>query len=333
MKIITLLVAITIPLVANSLPSEKRKNGPLIQEALSPVQVSLQESSAVFYNNETSKAFLYGTVVSDDGLIVTKASEIEEVESYYVRVGTKKFRDPIVVARNDVWDVMMIKIKALGLKPVDFSQTKDLSHGTWVVSNGATERRFRRPRAGIISANKREIPGGSPAVLGVGLKEDDGDLSVDSVTEGSGAAMADLKKGDKLLKVDGSDIKNRDDLIAYLKEKSPGDKIKLTLTRGDKELLLEVELMARHKLYGQEKTRNDQLSGGEAQQSSRRTGFPMVLQHETMLNRKTVGGPVFTLDNQFVGMNIAAVNRVEAFAIPGKELSDLVLELKKNSLK
>ena len=329
MKIITLLVAITSPLVANSLPSEKRKNGPLIQEALSPVQVSLQESSAVFYNNETSKAFLYGTVVSDDGLILTKASEIEEVESYYVRVGTKKFRDPIVVARNDVWDVMMIKIKALGLKPVDFSQTKDLSHGTWVVSNGATERRFRRPRAGIISANKREIPGGSPAVLGVGLKEDDGDLSVDSVTEGSGAAMADLKKGDKLLKVDGSDIKNRDDLIAYLKEKSPGDKIKLTLTRGDKELLLEVELMARHKLYGQEKTRNDQLSGGEAQQSSRRTGFPMVLQHETMLNRKTVGGPVFTLDNQFVGMNIAAVNRVEAFAIPGKELSDLVLELKK----
>ncbi|HAE18326.1 PDZ domain-containing protein [Akkermansiaceae bacterium] len=329
MKIITLLVAITIPLVANSLPSEKRKNGPLIQDALSPVQVSLQESSAVFYNNETSKAFLYGTVVSDDGLIVTKASEIEEVESYYVRVGTKKFRDPIVVARNDVWDVMMIKIKAVGLKPVDFSQTKDLSHGTWVVSNGATERRFRRPRAGIISANKREIPGGSPAVLGVGLKEEDGDLSVDSVTEDSGAAMAQLKKGDKLLKVDGSDIKNRDDLIAYLKEKSPGDKIKLTLTRGDKELILEVELMARHKLYGQEKTRNDQLSGGEAQQSSRRTGFPMVLQHETMLNRKTVGGPVFTLDNQFVGMNIAAVNRVEAFAIPGKELSDLVLELKK----
>ena len=248
MKIITLLVAITIPLVANSLPSEKRKNGPLIQEALSPVQVSLQESSAVFYNNETSKAFLYGTVVSDDGLIVTKASEIEEVESYYVRVGTKKFRDPIVVARNDVWDVMMIRIKAVGLKPVDFSQTKDLSHGTWVVSNGATERRFRRPRAGIISANKREIPGGSPAVLGVGLKEEDGDLSVDSVTEDSGAAMADLKKGDKLLKVDGSDIKNRDDLIAYLKEKSPGDKIKLTLTRGDKELILEVELMARHKL-------------------------------------------------------------------------------------
>lgn len=330
MKIITFILAILLPLNANSLPSEKRKNGPLIQDALSPVQVSLQESSAVFYNNETSKAFLYGTVVSDDGLIMTKASEIEEVESYYVRVGTKKFRDPIVVARNDVWDVMMIKIKAESLKPVDFSQAKDLSHGTWVVSNGATERRFRRPRAGIISANKREIPGGAPAVLGVGLKEEDGDLFIDNITENSGAAMAGLKKGDKLLKVDGSNIKGRDDLIAYLKKKSPGDKIKLSLTRGDEELNLKVELMARHKLYGKGATRNDQLSGGEAQQSARRSGFPMVLQHETMLNRNTVGGPVFTLDNQFVGMNIAAVNRVEAFAIPGKELSDLVVELQKS---
>ncbi len=330
MKIITFILAISIPLAANSLPSEKRKNGPLIQDALSPAQVSLQESSAVFYNNETSKAFLYGTVVSDDGLIMTKASEIEEVESYYVRVGTQKFRDSIVVARNDVWDVMMIKIKADSLKPVDFSQAKDLSHGTWVVSNGATERRFRRPRAGIISANKREIPGGAPAVLGVGLREENGDLFIDNITENSGAAMAGLKKGDKLLKVDGSNIKDRADLIAYLKKKSPGDKIKLSLARGDEELILKVELMARHKLYGKGTTRNDQLSGGEAQQSARRTGFPMVFQHETMLNRNTVGGPVFTLDNQFVGMNIAAVNRVEAFAIPGKELSELVVELQKS---
>ena len=100
---------------------------------------------------------------------------------------------------------MMIKIEAQdSLKPVDFSQAKDLSHGTWVVSNGATERRFRRPRAGIISANKREIPGGAPAVLGVGLREQDGDLFIDNVTEDSGAALAGLKKGDKLLKVDGS---------------------------------------------------------------------------------------------------------------------------------
>ena len=73
MRIFIFIFAFLLPLAANSLPSEKRKNGPLIQDALSPVQVSLQESSAVFYNNETSKAFLYGTVVSDDGLIMTKA--------------------------------------------------------------------------------------------------------------------------------------------------------------------------------------------------------------------------------------------------------------------
>ena len=51
MRIITFIFALSLPLAGNSLPSEKRKNGPLIQDALSPVQVSLQESSAVFYNN------------------------------------------------------------------------------------------------------------------------------------------------------------------------------------------------------------------------------------------------------------------------------------------
>ena len=79
MKILALILMVALPLSANSLPSEKRKNGPLMQQALAPVQVSLQESSAVFYNNEDSRQFLYGTVVSADGLILTKLSELEEV--------------------------------------------------------------------------------------------------------------------------------------------------------------------------------------------------------------------------------------------------------------
>lgn len=57
----------------------------------------------------------------------------------------------------------------------------------------------------------------------------------------------------------------------------------------------------------------------------------MVIQHETMLTRNEVGGPVFTLDREFVGMNIAAVNRVEAFAIPSEELPDIVESLKKSA--
>lgn len=330
MKIFALILVAALPLSANSLPSEKRKNGPLIQQALAPVQVSLQESSAVFYNNEDSRPFLYGTVVGADGLILTKASELEEVKDYHVRVGTKKYRSPKLLGRDDSWDVALVKIEAEDLRVVDFSSPDDLSHGTWVVSNGATERRFRRPRPGIVSANKREIPGGSPAVLGVALNAKDESLFVGSVTEDSGAEKAGVKKGDELLAVDGILIEDQDGFIEYLTGKSPGDVIKLKVGRGEETMEFDVELMARHKLYGGTANRNDQLSGGEEQQSARRTGFPMVIQHETMLTRRTVGGPLFTLDGKFVGMNIAAVNRVEAFAVPSKELREVFEALRQD---
>ena len=88
---------------------------------------------------------------------------------------------------------------------------------------------------------------------------------------------------------------------------------------------LDVELMARHKLFGGPQSRNDSMSGDF---SERRSSFPMVLQHETMLSARSVGGPLFTLDGRFLGMNIAAANRVEAFAIPVEHLSSVLSQMK-----
>jgi serine protease Do len=329
--IFVLIVLAATPAVANTLPSEKRKNGPLIQEALSPVQIALQESSAAFYNNETSSPFLYGTVVSKDGLILTKASELEQVKDFHVRVGTKKYREPKVLGSDEVWDVALVRIEAEGLTPVKMGETAEFPHGTWVVSNGSTERRFRRPRPGIISANKREVPVPGGVVLGVELKEEKGGLVIGKITENSGAEKAGLQPGDLIVGIGESPVKKRADLIKKFKDEKEGNRVLLKVKRGEEELSIEVELMSREKLYGRQMTRNDQLSGGDLQQSDRRTGFPMIIQHETMLTRYEVGGPVFTLDQQFVGMNIAAVNRVEAFAIPSEELPDIVAELKKSA--
>ena len=332
MKTVITLLILTLGFAAgNTLPSDKRKNGPLIREALGPVQVALQESSAAFYNNETSRAFLYGTVVSEDGLILTKASELEQVEDFHVRVGTKKYRTPKVLASDDLWDVALVRIEAEGLIPVKMGSKAEFAHGTWVVSNGSTERRFRRPRPGIISANKREIPLGGGVVMGVELKEEDDGILVGKVTEESGAEKAGIKEGDVILEIDGEAVTKRAQLLKMFKDRKAGETIKIKVKRGEEELAVEVELMSRVKLYGRPKTRNDQLSGGDLQQSERRAGFPMVIQHETMLTRYEVGGPVFTLDRSFVGMNIAAVNRVEAFAIPAEELAAIVEGLKKSA--
>jgi len=325
MKLITLFLLCSFPVVANTLPSEKRKNGPLIQEVLSPVQVYLQESSAVFYDNETYKNFIYGTVVSSDGLVLTKASELEDVEDYLIRIGKKKYRSFKVLASDSNWDVALVKVEAEGLLPVDLTGNSEISHGTWVVSNGASERMFRRPRPGIISANKREIPGGSPAVLGVQFQFEDGKMKVNAITEESGAQKAGVKKGDVMVRVDGKEIVDDKSFIEYLRAKAPGDLIKLGILRGSRELDLEVELSARHKLFGGPQSRNDQMSG---EFSERRESFPMVLQHETMLSARSVGGPLFTFEGRFLGMNIAAANRVESFAIPVEDLCKVLAKLK-----
>jgi len=312
-------------LAANTLPSEKRKNGPLIQEALAPVQVYLQESSAVFYDNETYKNFIYGTVVSADGLILTKASELDQVSDYVVRIGTKKYRDVKVLATDAQWDVSLVAVDAEGLKPVDLKGESEVELGTWVVANGASERRFRRPRPGIVSAKRREIPGGTPAVLGIRFKMEDQKLLVLEVTKDSGAQKAGVKKGDLITSVDTMTIESEQSLVEYLRNKAPGDELKIGIEREGKPLELTVALVARHELYGGPQNRNDQMSG---EFSARRTSFPMVLQHEVMLSARSVGGPLFTLEGKFLGMNIAAANRVESYAIPVENLSELFQRLK-----
>ncbi len=328
MKMIFYILLLGWPLTASSLPSELRKNGELIQDVLAPVQVSLQESSAVFFNDEDSRPFLYGTVVGEGGFILTKASELDEVPNFHLRVGTKKYRSPQVISRNDTWDLALVKIEAKGLRKVEMGRlTGELAHGTWIVSNGAAERRFRRVRPGIISANRREIPGGSPAVFGVTLREEEEGLFIRSVTVESGADKAGLKEGDQVLKIAEVEVKGRDGFVEKLRGKSPGDRVALKVKRGEEVLDFQVELLARHKLYQEVLSRNDVLSGGWAHISPRRKGFPVVIQHETALTRRSVGGPVFTLEGVFVGMNIAAVNRVEVFAIPAEELVGVLGEM------
>ena len=147
--------------------------------------------------------------------------------------------------KRRVWNLALVKAEATELTPVVWAPSSDLAHGTWVVSNGATERRYRRPRPGIISANKRAISGGTQMVLGVGLKDTDEGIVITSITEGSGAEKAKLQKGDLIIKVDDQDSKKREDFVELIKEKTAEDSIELVVKRDEETLTLDVELTSR----------------------------------------------------------------------------------------
>jgi serine protease Do len=66
--------------------------------------------------------------------------------------------------------------------------------------------------------------------------------------------------------------------------------------------------------------------------SLRRTNFPNVLQHDTVLQPEQCGGPVVDLDGNVVGINIARAGRVESYAVPAETILALLPRLKSGEL-
>jgi serine protease Do len=304
---------------AQTLESAYRTNGPAVQAIFEPVRAVLQSSSAVIQRGR--KEIAYGTVMSADGFILTKASELGDINGLTVTVGDKVYKELVKLAEDPAWDVALLKIEADGLVPVTLAlDSADPGRGTWVVANGATSRTRRRPQVGIISATAREIAPAGGAVLGVTLAEKSERLEVTEVHDGSGAKAAGMEPGDIILAAAGKEIKDRKGLAEVVEKQRVGEDLAITVERQGKPLELKVRLAGRADLFGEEKSRNDVMSGDF---SERRSGFPRVVQHDIIANAAGMGGPLLDLDGRCLGMNIARANRCETFAIPAGDLRSL----------
>ena len=306
---------------AQTLESAFRTNGPTTQASFESVREVLQNCSAVIQRG--TKEIAYGTVMSADGVILTKATEIGDGEGITVTVGTQVYKEVAVLATDVGWDVALLKVKAVGLTPVQLAtDLPDPERGTWVLANGATSRLKRRPQVGIIAANAREIPAAGGVVLGITFKEEDNKMVVEEVREGSGAAKAGIQKGDVIVAAAGQDVTDRESLAKLMEKRHVGEDVEITVEREGKKMPLQVRLAGRDELFKdpEQMSRNDMMSGDF---SERRSGFPRVIQHDIIANRTTIGGPVLDLDGRCLGMNIARADRCETYAIPAGDLKSL----------
>ena len=307
-----------------SLDSAYRTTGTAVVAAFEAQRQVLQTSSAVILDGR--KEVGYGVVISADGHILTKASEILDAKALAVTVDQTKYPAAKVLAVDPTWDVALLKVEASGLVPVAYAPTSALPQGTWVVANGATTRTARRLLAGIVSAKIREIPASGGAALGVVLSAKSKLLEVDEVNEKSGAKEAGLQKGDVILSIEGKKLKKIEDIAEVLKDRKAGSMVKMTYRRKGEEITVDVRLLVRSEMFTDQMNRNDQMSG---EFSLRRSGFPRVMQHDILGSRSVVGGPVLDLDGRCIGMNIARANRAESFAIPVEDLKELAARLMK----
>ncbi len=316
---------LVLPVAAQqSLESAYRTTGTAVVAAFEAQRQVLQTSSAVILDDR--KEIAYGVVISAEGYILTKASELLEAKTLGVTVDQKNYPEAKVLMVDPTWDVALLKVEASGLVPVVYAPTSAVPQGTWVVANGVTSRLTRRLLAGIISAKPREIPASGGAALGVILNAKSKVLEVDDVNEKSGAKEAGLQKGDVILTIEGKKVANVTDIADALKERKAGTQVKLTYRRKGAETTVDVRLAARGELFTEQMNRNDQMSGDF---SPHRSGFPRVIQHDILGSRTVEGGPLLDFDGHCIGMNIARANRAENFAIPVEELKELAARLMK----
>lgn len=278
----------------------------------------LQRSSAVVLNGR--KEIVYGVVISPDGYVLTKASEIAGVENLSLRIDQQTYAGAKVVSVDDDWDVALLKVDATGLIPVEYASETNVPQGTWVVANGATSLKTRRALVGIVSANMRPIPadGGN---LGIAFKDVSGEnLEIEDLAKDGGSTAAGLKKGDVITAINGKKVKKFEEISEILKQHKPGTVVQVSYLRKNAKATVEV------KLDPGPITRNDMMSGSY---SDRRSGFPRVMQHDIIGDKSIVGGPLLNLDGKCVGMNIARANRAESFAIPAEDVKALAVKLMK----
>ena len=287
-----------------------------------------------------------GVAVTADGFILTKASDL--TGKITVKLAGGQELEARLVGQHDAHDLAMLKIDAHDLKPIEWTDSKVAPVGNFVASVGTGP----VPVAlGVISVAAREIPppkdGGKKGGGGKGFDPKAPTLGVTTVDDPKGAKVSQFGKGGKggfggkggggfgkggnaanapKLKVDDiiiamgeKEIKNSAALTKELQKYKIGDEITLRLLRGEEELELKMKLTP-------PPMKQDQNQMGSVL-SKRISGFPVVLQHDSVVLPTDCGGPLVDLEGHVIGLNIARVGRVESDAIPSETIRPLLQDL------
>lgn len=291
---------------------------------------------------------ILGTVVSKDGLILTKGSELINVKDGRLKENVScllpvlqdgSAYEVTVKGYHPGSDLMLLKVDVdKPLTAVSFADAKNAEPGNWVSVPGpktAGSDTIEPLAVGVISTASRQLSGAESRIenanrgyLGI-LFEPVDDVTNTTVAEVKNelAKKAGMKKGDAIIGLNGKPVKDRDEIFDVMNETRPGEKLTVKVRRkgkdGDEELTFKVETIPPSSM---DRGALQNAMGGTL--SDRRGGFSRVIQHDTVLNPKQCGGPLVDLDGNVLGINIARAGRVETWALPGDVVTAVLDELK-----
>lgn len=305
---------------------EPSRNTPEVLAAFRDVVATPRQSTVRVLGDGTQKVF--GTVVGSDGWILTKASELKG--NLTVHLASGKELEAKLVGVHEPFDLAMLKVETRGLTPVAWRDSKETPVGNWVAAVGTSE----SPVAvGVVSVAVRKgglraAPDPSGGYLGVQLEPADGGIKVAEVSPGSPAEKAGLKVNDIITALEGKAISDVDALIAQVQRRKPGETVTLRVHRKGEEMDHKAVLARRPANL----TRGFDQNAMGSELSRRRDGFPVFLQHDTVLKPSECGGPLVDLDGKAIGVNIARTGRTDSYAIPSEAIVPILHELMSGSL-
>jgi len=286
-----------------------------------------------------------GVAVTADGFILTKASDL--TGKITVKLAGGEEWEAAWVGHHEAHDLAMLKIDAQDLTPIEWSDSKVAPVGNFVASVGTGS----EPVAvGVVSVAARDMPSakGGGKKGGKGFDPKGPSLGVATIDDPKGAKVSQFGKGgfgkgggfggkggnaavnakikvdDIIIALDDKQIKNSETLTKELQKHKVGDEVTLRVLRGEEELELKLKL-------NPPPMKKDQNSMG-SELSKRTSGFPVILQHDSVVLPTDCGGPLVDLEGRVIGINIARAGRVESHAIPSEAIRPLLQDLMSGKL-
>ena len=294
--------------------AEEGRDNREMMRLVRPLSLGVGESVVQVYSGD--RLVSLGTIVADDGYVLTKRSELTgdpvTVRTYDGR------RYPARVAsvrRSNDLALLSVDSASFTYEPIEFTPFTP-AVASFLISVG----RSGRPIGlGVVGAPEQQIK--HAGRLGVVLDADPmGRALVQGVFPDSGADIAGIEPGDLIVAVNGEREPTTQAVIRKLRGYFPGEIVRLTiLRRPDKEQdaseLAEMEMSAGIRDFTiLRESENDSKVNGP--RNARLSGFERVIQHDTVLDPDQCGGPVLDSSGRVVGLNIARAGRVVSYSLP-----------------
>lgn len=284
--------------------SSRRDNGDMMR-LVAPLAQSVGQSVVQVVSDGTPVAL--GVIVSSDGYILTKRSELSG-DPIRVRLPDARLLPARVAAVRRESDLALLRLEGAGeqLQPIELADEDPAAIGSFLISVG----RGGTPIGlGVVGAQVRPVE--HRGRLGIVMGDEPGQPTIRGIWPDSGAAAAGIQLGDRIVAVDGRNEVNRTTVIEMLRGMFPGETVRLTIDREGTTL----DLIAKIQDFGvMQETPNDLKVNGP--RSSRLSGFEQAVQHDTVLDPDQCGGPVLDTSGRVVGVNIARAGRVVSYALP-----------------